>query len=90
MWTLRVIFWPLEVDFLAVCGRRIWALVGDPSTLGVDFGCLVVKCGTPGVVTRPLEVDFRRLRVKFRPLVVDYGHKKLILGHSNPNFGHRG
>ena len=87
---MRVNFWPLEVDFLAACGRRIYALVVDFSPLGVDFSCLIVKCGTLEVVIRPLKVNFVRLGVNCRPQVVDLGFKKLILGHCDPNFGHRG
>ena len=75
MWPLRANFWPLEVDFLPACGRRILTLVVDLIPLGVDFSFLVVNCGTLGVLIRSIEVDFRRLGANFRLLVVDLGSK---------------
>ena len=48
--------------------------------LGVNFRCVGVELWTQGVVARPLEVDFRTLRLNFKPLRAVSGLKKIYLG----------
>ena len=54
-------------------------------SLRVDFS-LGFKLGTLGVVIGPFGIDFRLVRVKFRPLGAYFGIKTSILGLCDPMF----